>query len=110
MALPRMDADPTTRTPTRGPRDPLIPDTPVGIARARLWESGEHAAVVADHGRPVGIVTSVALEGAPGPAGQEAPVHQVMDLVAVPVDTHADAATTVCAFQRAAWDWLLRRG
>jgi hypothetical protein len=33
-----------------------------------------------------------------------------MDLVAVPVDTHADAATTVCAFERAAWDRLLRRG
>jgi CBS domain-containing protein len=109
MALPLMDADPSAR-PLRAPRDPLTPDTPVGIARARLWESGEHPTVVADHGCPVGIVTSVALEGAPGPAGQEAPVRQVMDFVAVPVDAHADAATTVCAFERAAWDWLLRRG
>jgi hypothetical protein len=108
MALPLMDADPSARP--RGPRDPLTPDTPVGIARARLWESGDYAAVVADHGRPVGIVTSVALERCAAPAGHEAPLRQVMDFVAVPVDTHADPATTVCAFERAAWDWLLRRG
>jgi CBS domain-containing protein len=110
MALPLMDADPSTRPRPRRTQAPLTRDTPVGIARARLWESGEYAAVVADHGRPVGIVTAAALERRAGPADLDAPVRQVMDFVAVPVDTHADAATTVCAFERAAWDWLLRRG
>jgi CBS domain-containing protein len=105
MTLPLMDADPSAR-----PRpEPLTPDTPVGIARARLFETGEYAAVVADHGSPVGIVTAAALERCAVPAGQEAAVGRVMDFVAVPVDAHADAATTVCAFDRAAWDWLLKR-
>jgi CBS domain-containing protein len=107
MALPLMDADPTARP--RRP-EPLTPDTPVGLARAHLWESGEYAAVVADYGSPVGIVTAAALERCAGPAGQETPVRQVMDFIAVPVDAHADAATTVCAFDRAAWDWLLKSG
>lgn len=107
MTLPLMDADPSARP--RRTAEPLTPDTPVGIARARLWESGEYAAVVADHGCPVGIVTAAALEGDTGPAGQLVPVGRVMDYVAVPVDAHADAATTVCAFERAAWAWLLRR-
>jgi CBS domain-containing protein len=107
MTLPLMDADPSARP--RRP-EPLTPDTPVGIARARLFETGEYAAVVADHGSPVGIVTAAALERCAVPAGQEAAVGRVMDFVAVPVDAHADAATTVCAFDRAAWDWLLKRG
>lgn len=108
MALPRIDSDPTAVDRLPGAR-PITPATSIGEARAHLHTTGEAAAVVFQHGRPVGVVSAAALANAVALNGHDAPVCAAMDYVAVPVDRDAGAQQTVRTFTGAAWDWLKRR-
>jgi predicted transcriptional regulator len=80
------------------------------VALAHLRNSGETAGVVYRSGRPVGVVTTVALARAAQSGRGDAPIVTVMDYVVVPVNRDADAHETVRTFTDAAWDWLHGRG
>jgi hypothetical protein len=105
MAIPRMDPDPTALDRVPGGRA-VTTTTCTHEAVAHLHNTGEPAAVVYQRGRPVGVVTSAALERASGVQQPDRPLASVMDYVAVPVDPHADPRAIVQRFTRAAWDWL----
>jgi predicted transcriptional regulator len=109
MALAPIDDDPVDHAgPTGTPA--LTPHTAVHVARARLSETREAAAVVFQQGRPAGIVTADALAEPGTTSQQDAPIATVMDYVAVHVTRGTGAHETVRAFTDAAWDWLkLRR-
>lgn len=106
MALPSMDSDPTVLTP-RWLTSPLTTDSTVHDAWERLCATGDMAAVVSRDGRPVAVVTRLAVEQALAAGMAGTPVARVADLVLVPVDRSADALATLHAFTHAAWDWLL---
>ena len=108
MALSQMDADPTALR-SAPHLQPITTTTCVHVALAQLRNSGETAAIVYRSARPVGIVTAEALARAAGSGRTDAPITTAMDFVAVPVDRHADAHTTVRAFTDAAWAWLQGR-
>ena len=105
-----MALDQTTRDPAAFPpgsvTSPVTADMSVLEAWRRLRATGDTAAVVTRAGRPVAVVTRTAIEQAVAAGMEGAPVGRVADLVAVPVERSADAAATVRAFTRAAWDWL----
>jgi CBS domain-containing protein len=105
MTIPRMDPDPTALDRVTG-RPTVTTATCIHEALARLHRSGEPATVVYRNGRPVGVVTVAALTRARGGRRPDMPLAAVMDYVAVPVETHADAQTTLHRFNQAAWDWL----
>jgi hypothetical protein len=100
-----MDPDPTALDRVSGGRA-VTTTTCVHEALAHLQRTGEPAAVVYRNGRPVGVVTATALAHARDCRHPDAPLTSVLDYVAVPVDAHPDAQTTVHRFTRAAWDWL----
>ena len=108
MALPQTDSDPTTVERVASVR-PVTPTTTIAAAQAHLQVTGEAATVVLEGGRPVGVVTAVALAAALARRGPDAPIATVMDYVAVPVDPQGDTYHTIRAFRRAAWDWLEHR-
>jgi CBS domain-containing protein len=107
MGLPLSDSDPTVVG--RGPATRIIGATTVAEAGAHLRLTGEPAAIVYAHGRPVGLVTAGALGRAAMAGRSERPVGALMDYVTVPADASADAEATVRAFTNAAGDWLRRR-
>ncbi len=85
---------------------PVTAEMSVREAWLRLRATGYTAAVVTRAGRPVAVVTRTAIEQALAAGREGAAVGRVADLVVVPVERSADAAATVRAFTRAAWDWL----
>jgi hypothetical protein len=108
MALPLFDSDQTA-----GRRAPAVARitgaTSVGEARAHLRLTGEPLAVVYIQGRPAGLVSEAALDGAVTAGRADSPAGALMDYMAVPVDPGADAEATVRTFTNAAWEWLRRR-
>ena len=83
MSLPRMDSDPTARD--RVPAlQPLTPDSTVAEAAAHLRATGGSTAVIARHGRPVGLVSVDAVADAVRVGRSDAPVLWVMEYVVVP--------------------------
>jgi len=105
MTLPRMDSDPTAVDRVRA-LQPLTPESTVGEAGAHLRAAGVRMAVVARHGRPVGVVSAAAVADAVQAGRCEAPLLSVMDYVAVPVPRGAEAGKVLRTFNRAAWEWL----
>jgi CBS domain-containing protein len=105
MTIQRTTPDPTALDRVTGTTT-VTTATCIHEALALLRRSGEHAAVVYGNGRPVGVVTAAALARARGGRRPDMPLAAVMDYVAVPVETHADAQTTLHRFNQAAWDWL----
>ena len=108
MALPQTDGD-HTAVECVGSARLVTPTTTIAAAQAHLQVTGEAATVVLEGGRPVGVVTAVALAAALARRGPDAPIATVMDYVAVPVDPQGDTYHTIRAVRRAAWDWLEHR-
>jgi predicted transcriptional regulator len=71
-------------------------------------QAGLAAAIVIDHGRPIGIVTADTLS-ASELATPDATVDQVMDYEAVHVARGCNVEDTMRAFRTAAWHSLWRR-
>lgn len=80
-------------------------------ARRALRATGCRAAVVVDHGEPVGIVTLDLLDErlAAGALPGDAPVEHALSYECVRVDRPTDEADIVSRFRSAAWRHLRRR-
>jgi CBS domain-containing protein len=103
-----MNSDPTAFDRVPGAR-PVTASTSICEARAHLHRTGEAAAVVYRQGRPIGVVTAVALTRASTAGHANLPIATVMDYVAVPLDRNADTLDIIRSLDNAAWDWLKRR-
>ena len=89
---------------------PLSPTNTVAEARAVLDASQTTAALVADGGRPVGVVTDSALRGRPGHVPRPgAALADVMDFEVIRADPGADVLSTLHTYTEAAWVSLRRR-
>jgi hypothetical protein len=106
-----MDPDPTAvgRRPMVATVE-ITCSTPVRLAVEVLAALQHTAAVVFDHGCPVGVVTLDALDMARlAGAGDDVHVGAVMDFELVHVDLRAGERATLEAYREAAWRSLRRR-
>ena len=87
MNLPRMGPDSTALDHARGGRA-VTTAMCIHEARAHIQRTGEAASLVYRTGRPVGVVTAVALERACMVSSEDGPITSVMDYLVVPVDRH----------------------
>ena len=107
MAYAPAHARPGQQAPDRRT---LRPSSTVAEATLELLRRREPAAVVLEDGRPVGVITLVALCGQYGrtPAPQ-APLADVMAFECVALDPAAGVTETLRTYTQAAWDSLRRR-